>query len=112
MSDPRTRALARAFRRKPTVTEALLWRLLRDRRLGGLKFRRQVPLGRYVADFLCLNPRLVVEADGPHHDSDHDAVRDAWLKAERFKVLRFTNAEIADNHEQVRDAILRAAGRL
>src|SRR5271170_5710411 len=60
-------ALARAFRRAPPATERMLWKLLRDRRLEGLKFRRQVPLGRYIADFVCLSCKLIVEADGPWH---------------------------------------------
>ncbi len=74
-------ALARRMRHAPTFHEGLLWKLLRNRRLEHLKFRRQVPLGRYVADFLCPRHRLIVEADGPFHDPEKDAVRDAWLKA-------------------------------
>src|SRR6267143_1179263 len=70
---------ARAFRRTSSVTEDLLWQMLRDRKLDGLKFRRQVPMGPYILDFLCLRHRLVVEADGPFHDPEHDARRDAWL---------------------------------
>ena len=57
---------AKAMRRDPVANERALWKLLRDRRLGGLKFRRQVPIGRYIADFLCLRHRLIVEADGSH----------------------------------------------
>jgi very-short-patch-repair endonuclease len=86
--------------------------LLRDRRLEGLKFRRQVPLGRYVADFLCLRHRLVVEADGPHHeDGLHDETRDAWLRAQGFRVLRFINRRIQDGPDAVLTEILRACGR-
>jgi very-short-patch-repair endonuclease len=88
-----------------------LWKLLRDRRLGGLKFRRQVPLGRYVVDFLCLASRLVIEADGPHHDPEQDAKRDDWLRAQGFRVLRFANAEAQNRREEVLAAILKAAGR-
>ena len=89
---------ARALRRTAPATERILWNLLRDRRLEGLKFRRQVPLGPYVLDFVCLRHRLVVEADGPFHDPDRDASRDDWLAAKGFLVLRFPNNEI-----QVRD---------
>jgi very-short-patch-repair endonuclease len=99
------------LRRTQTATERLLWTILRDRRLHGLKFRRRVPLGRYVVDFLCLSNRLVIEADGPHHDADQDAVRDAWLNAEGFRVLRFPNAEIQDRREETLNIILKAAGR-
>jgi very-short-patch-repair endonuclease len=102
-------AFARRLRHAPPATERLLWTLLRHRRLDGLKFRRQVPLGRYVADFLCPRHRLIVEADGPHHeDSLHDVERDAWLRAQGFRVLRFTNARIQNAPDAVLDEILRA----
>jgi very-short-patch-repair endonuclease len=100
-------AFARRLRRAPPVTERLLWDLLRDRRLEGLKFRRQVPLGRYVADFLCPRHRLIVEADGPHHeDSLHDVERDAWLRSQGFRVLRFTNKTIQNAPDVVLAEIL------
>ena len=91
------------------MNERALWNLLRGRRLEGLKFRRQVPIGRYVVDFLCLRHRLIVEADGPHHeDSLHDVERDAWLRSQGFRVLRFANKEIEDWPERVLDAITAA----
>jgi very-short-patch-repair endonuclease len=111
MVEKRALARARALRRTQTATERLLWTLLRDRRLRGLKFRRQSPIGRYVVDFLCLSNRLVIEADGPHHDPEQDAVRDAWLTVEGFRVLRFPNAEIQDRREETLNVILEAAGR-
>jgi very-short-patch-repair endonuclease len=82
------------MRHEPSATERLLWKTLRDRRLEGLKFRRQFPIGRYIADFVCLRHRLIIEADGPFHDSERDAQRDAWLESQGFRILRFTNAEI------------------
>jgi very-short-patch-repair endonuclease len=91
---PATTYQARALRRRATLTERTLWTLLRDRRLDGLKFRRQVPIGPYVLDFVCLAHRLVVEADGPFHDPEHDALRDQWLATQDFRVLRFTNKDI------------------
>jgi very-short-patch-repair endonuclease len=101
---------AKAMRHQPVANERALWRLLRDRRLGGLKFRRQVPIGRYIADFLCLRHRLIVEADGPtHEDNLHDLERDAWLGAQGFRVLRFQNAMIQQHPRDVLDAILAAA---
>jgi very-short-patch-repair endonuclease len=88
-------AFARRLRGQAPSTEQLLWRLLRDRRLDGLKFRRQLPVGRYVADFACLRHRLIVEADGPHHDQARDAQRDAWLHGQGFRVLRFRNEQLS-----------------
>ncbi|HEX6860924.1 MAG TPA: DUF559 domain-containing protein [Caulobacteraceae bacterium] len=108
MGDQGKLEFARRMRREPSATERLLWKILRDRRLGGLKFRRQVPLGRYVVDFLCLRHRLIVEADGPFHDAAHDEQRDAWLKGQGFRVLRFTNAEIERGPGLVLAAIERA----
>ena len=88
-------AFARRLRGEMTGAEVMVWRALRGGRVAGAKFRRQVPVGPYVADFLCLEARLVVEIDGPSHDSDegrtHDVERDAWFERQGFAVLRFTN---------------------
>jgi len=101
---------AKEMRHAPVLYERRLWKLLRDRRLAGLKFRRQVVLGRYIADFVCFRHRLIVEADGPHHDDRaEDAVRDDWLRAQGFRVLRFPNQQIENRGEQVVAAILAAA---
>jgi very-short-patch-repair endonuclease len=102
-------ALARAFRRAPPATERMLWKLLRDRRLEGLKFRRQVPLGRYIADFVCLSCKLIVEADGPWHDPVYDAERDRWLASQGLLVLRFANSMIESKPHEVFRAIREAA---
>ena len=87
--------------------------LLRDRRLGGLKFRRQFTFedGPYIVDFICFRHRLIVEADGPQHDARaQDAARDDWLRGQGFQVLRFPNQQIENHGEQVVGAILAAAG--
>ena len=99
---------ARSLRQTQPASERGLWKLLRDRRLDGLKFRRQVPIGPYVADFACLGRRLIVEADGPFHDPEADAVRDAWLASQGFRVLRFSNDEVAAR-DRVLGRILEAA---
>jgi 5-methyltetrahydrofolate--homocysteine methyltransferase len=90
------------------------WRQLRLLRVEGFAFRREHKLGRYWADFVCLRKRLIVEVDGPLHDSReaqaHDAKRDDWLRAERFVVLRFTEAEILSSSYwlgEVRDVLSR-----
>jgi very-short-patch-repair endonuclease len=78
-----------------TIAETILWRALRGSRFKDLKFRRQVPVGPYVADFLCTSRRLIIELDGPPHDKEeqraHDRKRDADLRAKGFTVLRFPN---------------------
>jgi very-short-patch-repair endonuclease len=102
--------LARALRRRAPATERRLWDILRDRRLDGLKFRRQVPIGPYVADFVCQRHRLILEADGPFH-GEGDHLRDAWLSDQGYRVVRFTNAMIDGRLDDVIEAILRATGR-
>ena len=100
------------MRHEPTPAERKLWGLLRGAQLSGLKFRRQVPLGGYIADFACLYPKVIVECDGGQHaDSAYDTARDAWFRAQGFQVLRYWNNEIIDHPEAVAEAILRALGR-
>lgn len=103
-------AFARKLRREQTRAEALLWSVVRNRRLG-YKFRRQSPWGPYTLDFVCLERRLVVELDGEHHEySTSDAKRDAWLMSCGFRVIRFQNVEVLRNLEGVSQAICEALG--
>jgi very-short-patch-repair endonuclease len=81
---------------------------LRNRRLEGLKFRRQTPIGRYVVDFMCFRHRLIIEADGYWHDAEADVRRDAELAAQGYRVLRFDNRDIIGNQDLVFAAILEA----
>jgi len=98
---------ARAMRRVPTEPERLLWARLRDRRLGGYKFRRQHPIGAFVADFACLERRLIVEAEGGQHvESECDAFRSERLHAQGWRVIRFWNNEVRENPNGVAEAIL------
>src|SRR5690348_11363179 len=98
----RRRQNARAMRRIATDAERKLWFLLRDRRLDGIKFRRQVPLGPDIVDFVCFERRLVVEVDGGQHaDSEPDKVRDARLQAQGFSVVRYWNTDVLRNPEGV-----------
>jgi very-short-patch-repair endonuclease len=98
---------ARALRKQQTPAEAIFWELVRNRRLLGLKFRRQHQLGDYVADFYCHEHRLVIELDGGVHATKRkkDHKRDAWMKAQGFTVLRFHNEELLDDPESVLRAI-------
>ena len=106
----RSSARARSLRRRAPLNERRLWELLRGGRLDNLKFRRQMLIGGYVVDFVCLRHRLVVEADGPLHDAERDTLRDRWLRAQGFKVLRFNNSQIEVWPDRVLDQIRRAAG--
>ena len=100
------RSRARTMRGAPTDSELRLWRLLRDRRLSGFKFRRQVPVGPYIVDFLCVGAKLIVEADGSQHaESPRDTIRDAYLESQGWKVLRFWNNEVLQNREGVLETI-------
>ena len=106
------RARAREMRREPTEAERLLWGLLRGRRFSGLKFRRQQVMGGYIADFVCLDARLIVEVDGGQHaDNTYDRDRDPWLNSEGFAVLRFWNVDVLKETEGVLDTLARALGR-
>jgi len=100
-------AFARKLRREMTEAEDRLWEELRGRRLDRLKFRRQVPVGAYVADFLCADAMLIVEVDGSHHaDSEHDRQRAAELNRRGFRVLRFWNDEVLREMNSVCDTII------
>ena len=88
---------AKAMRRDPTRAEQALWRILRAGRFEDLKFRRQVPLGGYIADFVCFDPKLIVECDGGAHGGVADAERDAWFRAQGFRVIRLWNSEVLDD---------------
>ena len=96
------------MRKEPTAAERALWKIVRGKRLEGFKFKRQQPLGPYIVDMVCLAKRLIIEADGGHHnESIQDSVRDAWLNAQGFRVLRFWNHDILRNGQMVEDTILR-----
>ncbi|WP_352556970.1 endonuclease domain-containing protein [Mesorhizobium caraganae] len=98
---------ARSLRRDMTEAEGRLWQELRDRRLDGIKFRRQMPVGKYVVDFACVEAGLVVEIDGSQHaESASDIIRGAELKARGFRVLRFWNDDVLKDLNGVCDTII------
>ena len=98
---------ARSLRRKSTDAEVLVWQHLRSRRLLGCKFRRQVPIGKYIVDFLCEDPPIIIELDGGQHmeQKRYDQTRTNWLQANGFLVLRFWNNDIAENLEGVLESL-------
>ena len=100
---------AKNMRSAATDAEHRLWQILRAKRFVGYKFRRQVPVDHYIVDFLCPARRLVVEVDGGQHaESADDLRRDAYLRAQGFKIIRIWNNELFTNEEGVATAILNA----
>lgn len=102
-------SFARALRSESTDVERLLWRHLRAKRFAGYKFRRQQPIGPYIADFVCFDAKLVVELEGGQHADRRaqDAERDAWLRSQGFDVLRFWNTEVIEELDAVLSVILK-----
>ena len=98
---------ARTLRREMTEAEMRLWQTLRLRQTEGYRFRRQVPIGRFIADFVCHAARLIVEIDGGQHDllSEEEVNRTQFLEGQGYRVLRFWNNEVLNNPEGVRSAI-------
>lgn len=104
---------ARVLRRNQTPAECVLWNALRGRKVDGLKFRRQVPVGRFIVDFLCFEAGLVIEADGWQHADinvyDYDEARTRYLNAQGLHILRFTNEDIESHLSEVVEQIARMA---
>lgn len=105
-----TLKFAKKLRAEQTKAETLLWCALRNQQLGGFKFRRQVPRGPYVADFLCAEAKLIIEVDGATHGTaaeiEHDRERTAFLQGLGFRVIRFWNDDIETDLDMVLHAIL------
>ena len=108
MNGNRLTGLARTLRRGQTSAEAKLWSILRNRQLEGLKFRRQQPIGGYIADFCCEELRLVVELDGGQHAErqEEDRARTSILEDMNYTVLRFWNVDVAQGLDGVVEEIL------
>ena len=100
---------ARILRENQTDAERVLWYPLRDRRLAGHKFRRQHPIGAFIADFVCIEDRLVVELDGGQHAlrSEEDNQRSTYLKSKGYRVFRFWNDQVLRDTQAVLEGILR-----
>jgi len=104
---------AKQLRQTLTPAETLLWRYIKADRIDGLSFRRQMPFKNYIADFVCLSVKLVIELDGSSHDAPAqiaaDRVRDDFFTNQGFRVLRFTNDDVLSNLEGVVASIREAA---
>jgi very-short-patch-repair endonuclease len=100
---------ARSLRQNETEAEYYLWSDPRNRRLNGHKFSRQIPLGPYIADFICREKNLIIELDGGQHaESEHDVIRTKWLNAIGNSVLRFRNIAVLQERRAVLDTIVAA----
>lgn len=109
---PSQRERARALRRGDTAAEQRLWESIRGRRLHGLKFVRQLPVGPYVADFACRSHRLIVEVDGATHGTEqeirHDSERSEFLTQQGWRLLRVGNDDVFRHLGDVLETILKA----
>ena len=94
---------ARSLQRTATKAEKLLWNCLRNSTLSEAKFRRQFPIGPYIADFCCYKEKLVIELDGDSHDfsEKYDAARTTYLNQQGFRVIRFADADVFNHIEGV-----------
>jgi len=94
---------ARALRQKQTPHENQLWQCLRAKRFENFKFRRQHPIGNYIADFICFDRRLIIELDGGQHavSKFHDAKRDAWFESQGFRIIRIWNNQWSAKRKEV-----------
>jgi very-short-patch-repair endonuclease len=101
---------AKHMRSNQTDHEKIIWQILRSQRFQQLKFRRQQPIGRYIVDFICFSPKIIIECDGGQHATatQYDLKRDNYLARQGFRVLRFWNNEILFNRDGVMSAIWHA----
>jgi adenine-specific DNA-methyltransferase len=119
MQDSRTHIptteFAQGLRRNMTEAERRFWSIVRCRRINGLKFRRQQPIGPFVVDFVCVDAKLIVELDGAHHRDEeqfwHDYKRTAFLNGLGFEVMRFANVDVLKYPLQVAEQIAERVGR-
>ncbi|MBC7102378.1 MAG: endonuclease domain-containing protein [Parvibaculum sp.] len=103
---------ARQLRVEATDAEARLWQHLRNRMLGGFKFRRQFPVGPYIADFVCIERKLIVELDGGQHaDNPAGERRTRFLERRGYRVVRFWNPDVLSNTGGVLEMILLELGK-
>ncbi len=110
--EPDTIQNARTLRSEHTDAEILLWARLRGKEMYGYKFRRQQPIGPYIADFACMSEKLLIELDGGGHAErkDYDSERDEFLRRNGYRVLRFWNTEVFENLHGVLEKISEALG--
>ncbi|MBC8507506.1 MAG: DUF559 domain-containing protein [Anaerolineales bacterium] len=99
---------AKRLRQPQTPAEEKLWQAIRNRNLGGFKFRRQHPIGRFIVDFYCAAAKLVIEIDGDIHafQAEYDEIRTKWLEDQGYTIIRFENRDVFENLDCVAQALL------
>ena len=99
---------AKEIRVEQTLAETKIWKIIRNRQLGGYKFRRQHPIGRFIVDFFCEQAHLIIELDGDSHADqvEYDRDRTKWLQDRGYHVIRFTNRQVHQNLEGVAENVL------
>jgi adenine-specific DNA-methyltransferase len=104
------RTKARQLRKNMTDAERTLWRHLRLRQFAGYKFRRQLPIGKYIVDFVCFERKLIIELDGSQHSEEvaYDLERSAWLEEQGFRILRFWDNQVFNETDGVKEIIIEA----
>ena len=112
MSSQMNTTRARQLRKNSADAERALWKRLRNKQLLGCKFKRQAPIGRYIADFACFSRNLIVELDGGQHlaQEEYDAERSEWLRSQGFRVLRFWNNDALADTDSVLERIMLELG--
>ncbi len=115
MTKPSLVHRAKELRHNETEAEQVVWSWLRAKKLNGVKFRRQEPVGIYIVDFVCFEKKLIIEIDGGQHNTAEnkasDEVRTQWLESQGFRVIRFWNNEVSSNLDGVITKIAKALQR-
>ena len=108
MRGERVHQRARIFRKNMTDAEQAIWQSVRNRQLGGFKFRRQKPIGPFIVDFVCVEKKIVIEIDGGQHalNTVHDIKRSDFLRNKGYRILRFWNSDVLKEKNAVLEEIL------
>ncbi len=109
MNEPVMMGRSRRLRRAATDSERRFWSIVRGRRLQGYKFRRQIWIGRFIADFVCEQPKLIVEIDGGQHSTQqsYDLARTAFLEERGYRVVRFWSNDVLARNDAVQERLLK-----
>ncbi|MCI4589984.1 DUF559 domain-containing protein [Sphingobium sp. BYY-5] len=108
----RPTAKARGLRNNATEAERILWRAISARKVSGIRFNRQVPIGPFICDFVARSIGLVIEVDGGQHNEEADAERTRYIEAQKFRVIRFWNNDVLGNIEGVIEEIERVIANM